>query len=201
MKKIVVIGATGTIGKAVVEALDGQHQVISVANSSGDWQVDLSNEQSISTLFDNIGAFDELIVTAGDVAFADFNEMTSEQWQFSLANKLMGQINLARYATKHLNQGGSITLTSGILTDEFVAWGTAASTVNGAIDHFVKAASTELPKSIRINAVSPTLVTESIPVFGDYFPGFTAVPAAKLANAYLKSAMGVQTGTIYKVFQ
>ena len=100
----------------------------------------------------------------------------------------------------YLSEGGSITLTSGILTEQPIAWGTSASTINGAVNHFVKAAATELPNKIRINAVSPTVVTESLPIYQDYFPGFESASASKVANAYFKSVMGVQTGQIFEVF-
>lgn len=201
MKNIVVIGAAGTIGSAIVEKFKNNNVVIEVGKSSGSYQVDMADENSITELFDNIGTFDALVVAAGDVAFADFNEMTTEQWDTGIQSKLMGQINLVRKAISHLNKNGSITLTSGILTDDPIAWGTSASTLNGAINHFVKAAAVELPNQIRINAVSPTVVTESLPIYGDFFPGFESVSASRLANAYYKSAMGVSTGRVFEVFE
>ena len=201
MKNIVVIGASGTIGSAVVERFKSNNTVLSVGKESGQYNVDMTSEESIEALFDKIGAFDALIVAAGDVSFADFKEMTTEQWNVGIESKLMGQINLVRKAMPYINANGSITLTSGILTDEHIAWGTSASTINGAINHFVQAAANELPNHIRINAVSPTVVTESLPVYGDYFPGFESVSANKVANAFFKSAMGVSTGKIFEVFE
>jgi len=200
MKKIVVIGSTGTIGSKVVSKLEEKNTVIKVANSGSDYQVDMTSEESINQLFLRIGEFDALVVAAGDIAFADFSEMTTEQWQVGITSKLMGQVNLTRKAVSYLSENGSITLTSGILTEQPIAWGTSASTINGAVNHFVKAAATELPNKIRINAVSPTVVTESLPIYQDYFPGFESASAAKVANAYFKSVMGIQTGQIFEVF-
>lgn len=201
MKKVIVIGATGTLGKAVCAALAEKHEVVAVGKSGGDLQVDITSEQSIATLFEKVGAFDALVLAAGDVAFAGLEDMTSEQWAVGLQSKMMGQINATRHAVKHLNDAGSITLVSGVLTDEPIAWGAAASTVNGAINHFVKAAATELPRGIRINVVSPTMLTESKPVYGDFFPGFADVPAEKVAKAYVKSVMGVQTGRVFEIYE
>ena len=200
MKKVLVIGATGTIGKEVVNVLTTDNEVIQASKTSTNYPVDMTDEKSITALFDKVGTFDALVITAGELAFAGFSEMTTEQWHTGLNSKLMGQVNLARKATKYLTKGGSITLTSGILTEQPIAFGTAASTINGAINHFVMAAATELPNAIRINVVSPTVVTESLPVYGEFFPGFESAPVSKVANAFVKSVMGVQTGQIFEVF-
>ncbi|MNC55182.1 short chain dehydrogenase [compost metagenome] len=111
----------------------------------------------------------------------------------------MGQINLTRAAIPHLNDNGSITLISGILSEEPINWGVSATTINGAIEHFVKGAACELPRGLRINVVSPTVLEESMDKYADFFPGFVPVPAARVAQAYQKSVQGVQTGQIFRV--
>ena len=116
-----------------------------------------------------------------------------------LQSKLMGQINLTRAAIAHLSDRGSITLISGILSEEPIHWGVSATTINGAIEHFVKGAACELPRGIRINVVSPTVLEESMGKYADFFPGFVPVPAARVAQAYKKSVLGVQTGQIFRV--
>jgi NAD(P)-dependent dehydrogenase (short-subunit alcohol dehydrogenase family) len=201
MKKIIVVGATGTIGRAVVERLQDGNEIVKVANANGDFTVDMTNAASIQALFEKVGEFNALVVAAGDIAFADFSEMTDEQWQVGINSKLMGQVNLTRKALPFLKDGGSVTLVSGILTEEPIAWGTSASTINGAVNHFVQAAATELPRGIRINAVSPTVVTESLHMYGDFFPGFESVSSTKVSNAFYKSVMGVHTGTVFEVFE
>ncbi len=197
--KIVIVGASGTVGSAVSELLAKDHQVIRVGHSRGDARVDMRDPTSIKSLFAQVGQFDALIVASGSVAFNGLTEMTDEQWQVGLESKLMGQINLTRAAIPYLNDRGSITLISGILSEEPINWGVSASTVNGAIDHFVKAAACELPRGLRINVVSPTVLEESMDKYADFFPGFVPVPAAKVAQAYKKSVLGIQTGQVFKV--
>ncbi|KEQ19622.1 short chain dehydrogenase [Endozoicomonas numazuensis] len=197
--KIVVVGATGTIGSALVYALQNDHEVIAVGNSRGDYQVDMTSEDSIRELMGSLGHFDSLAVTAGNVAFNSLQAMTSAEWQKGVDSKLMGQINLVRYALKALNENGSITLTSGIIAREPIPKGISACTVNGAVNHFVKAASLEMPRGIRINCVSPTVLKESSATYGDFFPGFIPVPASTVAQAYKKSIMGIQNGRIFEV--
>lgn len=197
--KIVIVGASGTVGSAVTELLAQDHQVIRVGHRQGDAQVDMTDSASIAALFDGIGQFDALVVASGNVAFAPFPEMTDEQWQTGLESKLMGQIRLTRAAIPHLNDGGSITLISGILSEEPINWGVSASTINGAIEHFVRAAACELPRGLRINVVSPTVLTESMDKYANFFPGFVPVPAARVAQAYKKSVLGVQSGQVFRV--
>jgi len=173
--------------------------VIRVGHSQGDATVDMRDPASIKALFAQVGQFDALVVASGSVAFNGLTEMTDEQWQVGLESKLMGQINLTRAAIPYLTDKGSITLISGILSEEPINWGVSASTVNGAIDHFVKAAACELPRGIRINVVSPTVLAESMDKYADFFPGFVPVPAAKVAQAYKKSVLGIQTGQVFRV--
>lgn len=196
---IVIVGASGTVGSAVSELLAKDHQVIRVGHSRGDARVDMRDPASIKALFAQVGPFDALVVASGSVAFNGLTEMTDEQWQVGLESKLMGQINLTRAAIPYLNDKGSITLISGILSEEPINWGVSASTVNGAIDHFVKAAACELPRGLRINAVSPTVLEESMDKYADFFPGFVPVPAAKVAQAYKRSVLGIQTGQVFRV--
>ncbi|MEN9531274.1 MAG: hypothetical protein RIQ83_498 [Pseudomonadota bacterium] len=196
---IVIVGASGTVGSAVSELLAKGHQVIRVGHSRGDARVDMRDPASIKALFAQVGPFDALVVASGSVAFNGLTEMTDEQWQVGIQSKLMGQINLTRAAIPYLNDKGSITLISGILSEEPINWGVSASTVNGAIDHFVKAAACELPRGLRINAVSPTVLEESMDKYADFFPGFVPVPAAKVAQAYKRSVLGIQTGQVFRV--
>lgn len=197
--KIVIVGASGTVGSAVSELLAKDHQVIRVGHSQGDARVDMTDSASITALFEAVGHFDALVVASGNVAFAPFPEMTDEQWQVGLESKLMGQIRLTRAALSHLNDKGSITLISGILSEEPINWGLSASTINGAIEHFVRAAACELPRGLRINVVSPTVLVESMDKYADFFPGFVPVPAARVAQAYKKSVLGVQSGQVFRV--
>lgn len=197
--KIVIVGASGTIGSAVSDLLAKDHQIIRVGHSQGDARVDMRDTASIRGLFAKLGQFDALVVASGSAAFNALTEMTDEEWQLGIQSKLMGQINLTRAAIPHLNDKGSITLISGILSEEPINWGASVTTINGAVEHFVKAAACELPRGLRINVVSPTVLTESMEKYADFFPGFVPVPAARVAQAYQRSVLGVQTGQVFRV--
>ena len=198
--KIIIFGANGTIGSKVVSKVKGEHEVITVGRSSGDYQADITSGESVRELFDKIGSFDALISASGEVAFAPLLDISDDQWNLSLASKLMGQINLVRYGVHKMNVRGSITLVSGILSEVPIMAGVAATTVNRAIEGFVQAAAFELPRNIRLNVVSPTLLEESVDQYGAFFPGFIPVGGDKVASAFIRSLMGIETGQIFKVF-
>ena len=125
--------------------------------------------------------------------------MTASQFNLGLQDKLLGQIRLALVGQHFLRDGGSITLVSGIVAQEPIAQGVNATTVNAGLEGFVRATACELPRGIRINLISPTVLSESLAAYGDFFPGFPSVPAAAVAQAYRRSIEGVQTGRIYPV--
>lgn len=198
--KIIIVGGTGTIGKAVVKELSARHEIITVGHKQGDIQADITNLSSIEKMYQTIGKFDAMISTTGSVHFAALSEFKSEDYAIGLQSKLMGQVNLVLAGLRYINDKGSFTLTSGILSDDPIPYGSSAAMVNGAINAFVVSAAIEMPKNTRINAVSPTVLTESMDKYEAYFPGFESVPGSRVALAYRKSVEGAQTGQVYKVW-
>jgi NAD(P)-dependent dehydrogenase (short-subunit alcohol dehydrogenase family) len=197
--KIIVIGATGTLGRAVVAELGQDNEVISVGLTHGDLQVDLTRDESVETLFAQTGRVDAIIATTGSLFFGPLTAMRAEDFASGLNDKLLGQVRLSLIGQHYLNDGGSITLTSGIIGSEPIAQGVNATAVNGALEGFVRAAACELPRGLRINVVSPTVLSESVEKYGAFFPGFESVPAARAALAYRRSVYGVQTGRTFAV--
>ncbi|WP_018478634.1 short chain dehydrogenase [Pontibacter roseus] len=199
--KILLVGGTGTIGKRIYWRLKDKHELMTAGSKSGDFQVDMTSVDSIKSLFQQVGQVDALVVAAGGGPMAPLEQLTEEQFYEGIRNKMMGQINLALIAQKHINSGGSITLTSGILSEDPIAMGTVLSTVNGAVNGFVVGAAGELfRQGIRINAVSPGIVEASMDNIGSYFPGHNPVPMDRVVNAYVKSIEGIRTGEIIRVF-
>jgi NAD(P)-dependent dehydrogenase (short-subunit alcohol dehydrogenase family) len=197
--KIIVIGATGTLGRAVVAELGQDNEVISVGLTHGDLQVDLTRDESVEALFAKTGRVDAIIATTGSLFFGPLTAMRAEDFASGLNDKLLGQVRLALIGQHYLNDGGSITLTSGIIGSEPIAQGVNATAVNAALEGFVRAAACELPRGLRINVVSPTVLRESVEKYGAFFPGFESVPAARAALAYRRSVYGVQTGRTFTV--
>ena len=189
--KIVLIGATGTIGKAVAGQLEG-HEVIKVAHAGGDFQVDIGDQASIKALFEQVGEVDAIVSTAGLAAFAPLEQLTDEQFELALGNKLMGQVNLVRIGRDYLRKGGSITLTSGVLAQQPMPGSASISMVNGALEAFVKAAALELGERLRVNAVSPQFVKETMEMMG--MDSQYGISAADTGKAYRQAVEGTQNG-------
>ncbi|CAM3549831.1 3-oxoacyl-[acyl-carrier-protein] reductase FabG [Klebsiella spallanzanii] len=197
--KIIIIGASGTVGRAVAQELSQCHEVIRVGRTQGDYQVDITSQESVQSLFENIGRIDAIVSATGNLFFGPLETMTDNDFNQGLQDKLLGQVRLALTGQHYLNDGGSITLISGIVAHEPIAQGVNATTVNAGLEGFVRAAACELPRGMRINLISPTVLTESAVAYDGFFPGFESVPAASVAQAYRRSVEGVQTGRIYNV--
>ena len=197
--KILLVGALGTVGRAVAAELGARHEVVSAGRKAGDLRLDLADAGSVQAAFERLGPVDAIVSAAGQVGWAPLLELTPAQWAFSVANKLMGQVTLALVGQRHLRDGGSITLTSGVLNHHPVAYGAAASLANGGIEGFVRAAAVELPRGLRINAVSPGLLSESVDALGAFFRGFQPVPGARVALGYARSVEGGETGRVYEI--
>ncbi len=203
--RILLVGASGTLGQAIKAELAQRHEIVTAGLSSGDIRLDIADAKSIVAALAKAGPLDAVVCAAGHVTFAPLADFKPANIGESLHttginDKLMGQVNLALAARDVLRSGGSVTLTTGILAERFIAAGHSASLVNNAIEGFVRAAAIELNNGLRINAVSPSIVQESMPKFGAFFRGFEPIPAARAALAYSRSVEGLETGQIYKVF-
>jgi NAD(P)-dependent dehydrogenase (short-subunit alcohol dehydrogenase family) len=193
--KVLVVGGTGTIGRAVAEALRGQgHEVVSAERSGGDLRVDITSPESVRALFAQAGRVDAIVSCAGGAAWKPLAQLTDEDFEMSLHYKLMGQVNLARYGADSVADGGSITLTSGVLAMEPMPGSAAVSLVNAGLEGFARAAALDMPRSIRINVVSPPWVTETLQAMG--MDTSIGMPAAQVAGAYLDAVGGAHNGQV-----
>ena len=198
--KILLIGATGLLGQAVKQELEGEHEIIGAALEGAQINVDKTKPDQIREMFEKIGKVDAVISTAGDAPFVPLEELTPELNDVGIESKLKGQINLVLIGMDYVNDGGSFTLTTGILMDDPIPKGTSSAMTNGAITGFVKSAAIELPRGIRINNVSPNVFSEASKEHRDTFQGFEPVSIEKVALAFRKSVNGKQTGQTYKVY-
>ncbi len=202
--RILVIGAGGTLGRAVVAELGERHDIVTAGSKSGAIRIDIADPASIVAGLKAAGALDALVCAAGSVQFPPLGTiapapLAQSPYGLGLINKLMGQVNLALAARDFLRDGGSITLIAGVLADAPIVGGSSASMVNGALESFAMAAAIEAPRGIRINAVSPTVFEEAMGAYGPFFRGFDPVPVARAVRAFSRSVEGRQTGQVYRV--
>ena len=194
--KIIVVGAEGDIGRAVCAELSPRHDIIKVGRTSGDIQADFADRASIEAMYRKSGKVDAVVSAAGSVHFGPLTEFTEDQFMLGLTNKVMGQINLLLVGLQHVADGGSFTLTSGVLDRDPIRMGTGAATANGALGGFVVGAAIEMPRGLRVNVVSPGLLETSVERYGSWFPGHVPVSAKKVGLAFAKSVEGAITGKV-----
>ena len=199
--KILIIGGEGTIGKKVSAHLNEKHEVLIAGRNSGEYQVDISNVDSIKSLLASIPSLDSIICIAGEAKWDDFKDLSEEDYYIGIRSKLMGQVNLVRIGQDYLKSRGSITLSTGVLADDPVIKTTSAAMVNGAIHSFVKAVALEIENELRINVVSSGMVEDAYEKYKDFFPGHNPVPMRKVVNAYVRSVEGKGNGQIIRVYE
>ncbi|OFZ33320.1 MAG: short chain dehydrogenase [Bacteroidetes bacterium RIFCSPHIGHO2_02_FULL_44_7] len=197
-QKIVIVGATGTMGQFLANLLEKEnHEVIRVSRNSQDIKVDTSSTQSIEEMFKKVGPFDALISTAGPTFVGPWKNLNDQTFRAGVEGKIIGQINLVLIGQHYINPKGSFTLITGALTHEPQINFANASAANGAVEGFVRAAAIELQNGIRINAVSPTVIEDS-PQYFPYFPGEIPTTMKQLEFGFKKSLFGASTGQIIK---
>ncbi|MDR6867896.1 NAD(P)-dependent dehydrogenase (short-subunit alcohol dehydrogenase family) [Microbacterium resistens] len=197
-QRILVIGASGLIGGALADALDAAgHTVVRASRSSGE-KVDVLDRASLDALFERVGTVDAVVAAVGSVPFKPLADLTVDDFRAGLADKTLGQLAIVEAGTPFVADGGSFTLTTGILADRPIPTGAAASVANGAVNAYVMAAAPYLPRGLRINAVSPNVLLEATG-YHSSFPGFTPVPAEDVVRAYRAVIDGTATGTVVSV--
>lgn len=202
--KILIIGANGLIGRAVAENLQSDHTVIRAGRTTGDILVDVLDMSSVKAMFASVGQIDAVVTTTGRQAYGPIASLTSEDFKLGLNDKVIGQINIVLAGQSVLSDGGSFTLSSGIMQTSPFQGGICAYTNNAAIESFVRVAATELQRNLRINVVSPTIVIPSKdqPLPAEMVPpGLHQIPAADVALSYRKSIEGKENGVVYKVWE
>ena len=195
--KFLVVGSTGLIGSYVAKTLSKHGTVIGVSRTT-QISVDVKDPASIKAMYEKVGKVDAVASCIGKVAFKPVAELTYEDYLMGLKDKALGQVELVRVGIDFLNDAGSFTLMTGVLARDPIPSGSVAALANGAIESFTLAAAIDLPRGIRINTVSPNVLVEATSYHAS-FPGFHQVTAQSVADAYVKSILGKQTGQIYKL--
>ncbi len=197
--KIIVIGASGAVGKCAVDALAPRHEIIAVGRSSGDLQADIEDAGSIRAMYKQVGKVDAVVSAVGHGHFGAVDEMTSEQFMKGIKHKVLPQVNLVLEGFDYLNDGGSFTLTSGVLNRDPIPGGSCAAAANGALDGFVRGAAVDMPRGIRINAVSPEVLAVSRQKYDGFFHGHYHVSNQAVGLAYSKAVEGCLNGQVFTV--
>ncbi|MBQ4819373.1 short chain dehydrogenase [Aquimarina sp. MMG016] len=198
--KILIIGSTGTIGGKIYESLKKEYpEVYGAHRTSTSYPIDITDNSSIENLFKKLPKLDAVINAAGTATWKPLSELTEKDYYVGIQSKLMGQVNLVNVAKKHLNNQGSITLTTGILAEHYEPKAVALSLVNGAIHSFVNAASNELERGIRLNVVAPGAIAGDFPK-NQKFAGYYPIDIQEAIKVYKEALTSNITGQIFKKY-
>ncbi len=199
--RMLLIGGNGTIGKAIHREFSKSHEVIVAGRTRGDILADISDPASVVAMYEKLGMLDAVVCAAGETRWAPMIDMSEDDYYIGINRKLMGQVNLVRLGIPYLTDGGSFTLTTGILGDDPVKHTTGAAVANGALHSFTKAAAIELPRSQRINTVSPGLVADAAERLGHLFPGYYVVSMEDVVKGYSRAVFGPNTGEVIRIYR
>lgn len=194
--KLIVIGAEGIVGTAACDELAARNEIIKVGRNSGDIRADITDRKSLVAMYRETGKVDAVVSTVGSVHFGPLTEFTEEQFMLGLTNKVMGQVNVVLVGIDYVNDGGSFTLTSGVMDRDPIRLGAGGAMANGALGGFVVGAAIEMPRGLRINVVSPGLLQASEEKYGGLFPGHEVVSSERVGRAYAKSVEGAINGQV-----
>lgn len=195
--KMIIVGASGTMGRHLTAAFKKEHEVITAASKGCAIQVDITSTESIENMYKQVGPFDALLSTAGPTFVGPWNKLSDKEFRQGVEGKMMGQINLVLIGQHYINPKGSFTLITGALSHDPQKNFANASAANGAVEGFVRAAAIELENGIRINAVSPTVI-ENSPQYFPFFPGDIPVTMQQLEYGFRKAVFGANTGQVIK---
>ncbi|MGV0742856.1 short chain dehydrogenase [Mycolicibacterium sp. XJ870] len=190
--RVIVVGATGTIGSAVADALKINHEVVR-ASRRGPVRVDIDDSTSIDALFATVPAVDAVVVTAASGKLTPLD--SDDDFTRAMQGKLFGQLHLVRQAIRHLRAGGSVTLTSGTFESPMVG-GSFGAMVNAGLEEFTKHAAIEMPRGLRLNTVSPGWVSETLENMGLDPAGGTR--ADIVARSYVEAVEGDAQGQTFR---
>lgn len=189
--RIIVVGASGMLGKAVAAALRAEHYVIPVSRRSA-VGVDLTDPSSVDRLFAEVADVDSVVCCAANVPLTPLSALTGAGIATDVQAKMFGQIALTLSAAAQLNSGGSIVLTGGTFVTP-IQGSSIGALVNTGLSGFVRSAAAELPRGLRLNLVSPGWISETLTAMGE--DPASGTPVSVVADTYRELVEGTAQGT------
>jgi len=193
--KILIVGASGKIGREIDKALSADFEIVRVGATSGDYQCDFTSNESVIDMFEAVGIYDHLIAVVGaDSQFKKFEELNDDDYRYGFERKFLGQVRLATHGQVNIRDKGSITLTSGFLKDYPNRFSIATGPLNSAVDTYVKNTAPLMLRGVRINVVSPA------PIVEPGREGEGLITAAQCADYYVDAVSGDMTGKVLRAW-
>jgi NAD(P)-dependent dehydrogenase (short-subunit alcohol dehydrogenase family) len=158
--------------------------------------MDIEDIDSIRSMYQKVGKVDAVVSAVGHVPFGPVHEMTGRRIMEGVLGKVLPQVNLVLEGLDHLINHGSFTVTSGVTNRDPIPGGSCAATANGALDGFVRGAAVDMPRGIRINAVSPEVLESCRSRYDGFFRGHVHVSNEAVGLAFSKAVEGCVNGQV-----
>ena len=200
---VLVIGRGSGLSRAIaLAAQDAGAQVIAAGRDPGALAasyagepgistetVDLTDEASIAALGERLGPLDHVVSTGSARARGRVPDLDRDAIRLSFDTKVIGPLMLAKHLAARMNEGGSLTLFSGVAAAKIAVGTLGVAITNGAADTLARSLALEMAP-IRVNAISPGVIdTGAWDALGeqgkaDYFAGMSARnPARRIGTA------------------
>ena len=167
MGKVLIIGGTKGIGKAIVSEVIEQHEVVCLSRNISDFthnnykhiKFDVLNDE-----FPEIESLDTLIYCPGTINLKPISSLTLDDFRYDFELNVIGAIKAIK---KYLNllkksENPSILMFSTVATKLGMPYHTSVSVSKSGIDGLVKTLGAELAPKIRINAIAPTITNTDL---------------------------------------
>ena len=92
--RIMIVGAAGTAGRAIHRLMDQRgHDIVTVGRTTGDVRCDISEEEQVTQMWQQVGNVDAVVSAAGEVPYAPLAELGSQAFHAAWTQKGLAQIN------------------------------------------------------------------------------------------------------------
>ena len=201
MKKILIIGINGTIGKALKKLMEDEYEIFGTTSklenaTDSMFYIDFSIPETIEnfkTEFD----FDHIIVTAGKEPQRNLKESDYSHVLSMFNIHVMGPLLFIKKIADKINFGGSVTFISSPAAYQG-SYDPSYAAVKGAINALVRTLAKDLAPKIRVNAMSPSLIIDS-PVYNRMTDDFKAKHINNSLTKKLTTAQQCAEGILYLI--
>lgn len=167
MGKVLIIGGTKGIGKAIVSEIIEEHEVVCLSRNISDFthnnykhiKFDVLNDE-----FPEIESLDTLIYCPGTINLKPISTLTLDDFRYDFELNVIGAVKAIK---KYLNllkksENPSILMFSTVATKLGMPYHSSVSVSKSGIDGLVKTLGAELAPKIRINAIAPTITNTDL---------------------------------------
>jgi 3-oxoacyl-[acyl-carrier protein] reductase len=167
MRKIVVIGGSKGIGKAIITSLVGENKVINISRSDTLEPHQNLTHFSLNILTDNLPAIEEidsLIYCPGSINLKPIARLKLEDFRDDFEINVIGAVKAIQHFLPSLKKGTkpSILLFSTVAAKLGMPFHASVAAAKSAVEGLTKSLGAELAPSIRVNAIAPTVTNTDL---------------------------------------